>query len=291
MLKSRIGLALCLAGRAALASADAPIAVTASIQPIALLVHEVGGERVDVGVLVPPGASPHAFEPRPRDLVQLSHSRLLVVAGAGVDDWVVSLRDAAPGSLPVLSLADAAAEPHAWLDPLTVRDRLAPALARALSEQDPAGAAGYAERLTRTQARMDQLDRELREILATAPGRDYVAYHGAWSAFAHRYGLRRVGVVEEFPGEHPGPRELAALVRAARRARVAAILVEPQLDPRLAAVIAAEFGGGTVLVDPLGDPADPERADYAALMRFNARGFARALGGSPPALGGRPAVE
>ena len=60
-----------------------------------------------------------------------------------------------------------------------------------------------------------------------------------------------------------------------------AILVEPQLPTRLAETVAAEFGATTVLVDPLGDPADPARASYEALLRFNAAAFRRALGGAP----------
>jgi zinc transport system substrate-binding protein len=65
----------------------------------------------------------------------------------------------------------------------------------------------------------------------------------------------------------------------ARSAGIPAILIEPQLSPRIAEVIAAEFGGGTVLVDPLGDPTEPARSTYEELMRFNARAFAKALGG------------
>ena len=105
-----------------------------------------------------------------------------------------------------------------------------------------------------------------------------MAYHGAWRSFATRYGLREIGVIEKRPGQEPSPRELARLVDAARDAGVGAILVEPQLDPRTARVIADEFAGETVLVDPLGDPEDRERASYETLLRFDARAFARALG-------------
>ena len=112
-------------------------------------------------------------------------------------------------------------------------------------------------------------------------GTRFVAFHAAWRYFAARYGLEEVGVVEEAPGEEPAPRALAALVTRAREAGVPAILVEPQLSPRVAKVLAAEFGATTVLVDPNGDPTDPERSRYAALMRWNARAFARALGAAP----------
>ena len=83
----------------------------------------------------------------------------------------------------------------------------------------------------------------------------------------------------EFGGEEPTPREVGNLVRDARAAGVGAILVEPQLSPRVARTIAAEFGAKTVLVDPVGDPGDPARSNYEALMLFNTRAFGRALEG------------
>ena len=94
---------------------------------------------------------------------------------------------------------------------------------------------------------------------------------------ARAFGVLDWAVVQEFAGEEPTPRELANMVRAARRASIPAILVEPQLDPRLARTLSEEFGGITVMVDPLGDPEGRDRSTYRGLMRFNALAFVRAM--------------
>lgn len=275
-----------LVGAAVPAGAALPVTVT--LHPLALLVREVGGEDVTVQVLVPPGASPHTFEPRPSDVARLADAALFVRSGGGADGWAAELVDAAP-DVPTLVFTDvlAARAPevppaHAWLDPVTVRDVLAPAIAEALTERDPARAEAYRARLEDFRTRLEALHAEIRAILAEAPGRSFVAFHGAWDAFAARYGLRAVGVVEPAPGHEPSPGAVAQLVDAARRERIPAVLVEPQLSPRVAEVIAAEFGGRTVTVDPLGDPDDPTRDRYAELLRFDARGFREALGGGRP---------
>lgn len=284
----------------------APVRAVTTLLPLEMLVRELGADRVAVVSLVPPGASPHVFDPRPRDLARVARADLLVRAGDGLDDWAERLRGAAPPGLSVFSLAEAVpdpahahpdatprahADPHRWLDPLWVRDALAPALAARLAALDPAGAPRYRERLAAFRAELDALHAELRRTLETAAGRRYVAFHGAWGRFARRYDLQEVGVVEEAAGEEPTPRELARLVAGARRAGIRAILVEPQLPPRVAEVLAAEFGGGVVQVDPLGDPRDPERARYAALLRGNARAFARALGSAGPEETGTAPTE
>jgi ABC-type Zn uptake system ZnuABC Zn-binding protein ZnuA len=279
------------------AQGAAPLPVVATIEPLAMIVREIGGERVAVSAIVPAGASPHAFDPRPGDVARLAGARLLVTVGGELDGWVLRLRAAAGAEIETLALLDvpglaplaaeggpaapgARRDPHVWLDPIRVRDALGPAIAARLVALDAEGAAAYAARLADFQARLARLDAELRAALA-GPRRAYVAFHPAWRYFGARYGLEEVGVVEESAGEDPTPRELAALVAAARRAAVPAILVEPQLDPRVARTLAAEFGATTVLVDPNGDPSDPARARYEDLLRWNARAFAGALGGAP----------
>jgi len=265
-------------------------------------VRQIGGARVDVAVLVPPGASPHTFEPQPSDVAKLAQAALVAEVG-GLDGWVrhlVSAAEHAPARFTVLDapgLAPLAAtgghleagedpraarlDPHVWLDPLRVRDAIVPALVAALTALDPDGRADYAAAADAFRTQLTALDAEIRATLASR-GRRFVAFHAAWRYFAERYGLEEIGVVEEAPGEEPTPKELVALVGRARDAGVPAILVEPQLSPRIARALAAEFGATTVLVDPNGDPTDPARADYGGLLRFDAAAFARALGAAPP---------
>ncbi len=274
------------------ASAEA-LRIVTTIQPLALLARELGGDRVVVTALVPPGASPHTFEPQPSDVQSLVDAQLLLEVGGGLDGWVRPLLAAAaakPDRVTLLDLsaldplpADAAEahegrfDPHAWLDPLRVRDVMAPALAAKFSALDPEGRSAYESGRDAFVTRLTALDAEIRATLA-GRGRRYVAFHAAWRYFAQRYALEEIGVVEESAGEEPSPRELAALAQRARDAHVPAILIEPQLNPRIAQMLARDLGLETVLVDPNGDPADPERATYLGLMRWNARAFARGLG-------------
>jgi len=283
------------------ARAAPPLPAVATIQPLGLLLRELGGDRVAVAVLVPSGASPHTFEPQPSDVAALARARLLVEAGGGLDGWVRALRNAAesnPDGVVVLALpgldplpavasghgdakphdAGRRLDPHAWLDPIRVRDVVVPALAARLIALDPAGRADYEAWRDAFIAKLTALDTEIRATLA-GHGRRFLAFHAAWRYFAQRYQLEEVGVIEEAPGEEPTPRELGALSRRARDAQVPAILIEPQLSPRIAEMLARDLGVALVTVDPNGDPADPERASYEGLMRWNARAFARALGG------------
>lgn len=296
---------VCLSHVERASGSPASIRVVSSVTPITLVVRELGGERVKVETLVPPGASPHTFEPVPSDLAKLQHARYFIRVGGGLDDWSDKLLGAAPASLETVTLLtaprlnplsgknggagrrshdhapreDSSYDPHFWLDPLRVRDAVTPLITARLIEADPAGQSYYEAQAKDFQERLTLLDARIREKLDQAKAREYVAFHNSWRYFAARYGLDEVAVVQEFPGEEPTPRELANLVRGARAAGIRKILIEPQLNPRIADTIATEFGASTVVVDPLGDPANPARSTYEKLMLFNASAFERALGG------------
>ncbi len=300
------------------------LAVVATVFPLELIARELAGERVTLASLVPPGASPHTFEPLPSDVKDLVRADLVLCIGGEYDAWIRKLLSAGhkelhvvkvielPGLVPLSAdpravvheessaqLTDSKAhpsrqasdvDPHVWTDPLRVRDAIAPGVAHALIELDVKGEAHYREHLANFQRRLSELDAEIRALLTRAPQRNYVSFHAAWRYFAARYGLTEVAVVQETGGEEPAPGELARLVRTAAAKQVTTILIEPQLNPELARVLAAEFGGRTILVDPLGTPAVKERANYVDLMRFNARNFARALSRSaePASEAGAP---
>jgi ABC-type Zn uptake system ZnuABC Zn-binding protein ZnuA len=301
----RFGRLVLLAGLYAPAcAAQRPLQVAVSIQPLEAIARQIGGERIEVHTLLPPGSSPHTFEPTPGDMARLAGARLFVRVGGGLEEWADTLL--ASESVPTLTLMEAEGlrplatadehggagepaheahdghdhgplDPHFWTDPLRMRDAAVPALVRAFSEADPSGAALYAERGRQTQLELTRLDAELRQTLASVPSRAFISFHNSWSYFAARYDLDQVAVVEEFPDAEPTARRLARLVDEARGAGVRALLIEPQQSRRIATTIAAEFGAILVQVDPLGDPADPQRATYGALLRYNARAFVQAL--------------
>jgi len=258
----------------------APLGVVATITPLGWLLEMLGGERVSVSVLVPAGGSPHAFEPRPRDVRALSDAKLFVAAGAGVDDWAARLAVAEGPQPLVLAQAGSDLGAHFWLDPITVRDQALPALSGALAALDPAGSAHYAERRRAVAHELTALDAEIRAHLAGVPRRPLIPMHAAFGAFAARYGVTLLEPVQQVGAEEPSPRSLARLADAAAAGGAAAVLVEPQLPAAASAALAETLGIPAVVVDALGDPTEPERSSYAALLRFDAAAFRRALTGA-----------
>lgn len=263
----------------------------ATISPLADILARVAGPSWDVRTLVPPGTSPHIFEPTPREVRLAAPARLLVTVGAGYDRWAAKLASAcAPGAalfdagaaVGIEAPSDASshdheegeADPHWWLDPRLVERALGP-LAERLAAVDPAGADGYRQRAAAFAEELSTLDAEIAASLAPVRGGGILSAHNAWERFASRYGLRTVGSIEPVPGREPSPRDLAALVTTARREGIRTLFTEPQFPLSAARVVADEAGIRVVMADPIGGV--PGRSGYAELMRWNARAFREGL--------------
>lgn len=270
-----------------------PPVVVVTIFPVADLTARIAGDAARVVTLLPPRASVHTWEATPAQIRALERASGYVTVGAGLDTWLEGLASGRTG-LRTLRVTDGVSlrhaahdghehgdeeggDPHVWLDPILVRDRLLPSLSEFLQGLLPQDVDGIEARTAVLADSLTALDAEIRATLADAPARAYLATHEAWGYFAERYGLTSLGSLYESPGHEPSARGLARLVDASRSAALGAVLAEPQMAETAARALAGEVGARVVVVDPLGGPGVEGRGSYLDLMRFNAHAFARAL--------------
>ena len=243
----------------------------ATIHPLASIVAAVGGERIEVETLVPPGASPHDYELRPSDLKKIREASFVAVVGAHLDDW---LYKAMGKDKPIFTLAQEEdleeGNPHVWLDPIMVKNQI-PRLVAFLSKLDPRGKPYYQSQGKTYMAQLEALTRRIRQLLDPLPCKEYIAQHGAWLYFGERFGLECLGVVEEVPGREPGPRRFMELISLVRSHPGVLLITDRGENPRIMEVLARDGGGILVRLDPLGDPRDPARSSLIDLLLYNAR--------------------
>ncbi len=288
-------LAVCLAACAgcsrqpAQAPSPAPqpakrLTVIATIFPLADWARQVGGQRVSVSHLLAPGTSPHLFEPTPADTMAVASSDLFVCVGLGLEHWVEKLVHAQSGSGPkVVRLGETlprseliSGDPHVWLDPALAAE-MVQHLAKAMAELDPQNASAYTQRARQYAQTLKDLAAECARMLSNLPSRRVVTYHPAFTYLFRRCGIEVVATIETSPGQHPSAAELAEIARIMRRTGTKVVCIEPQFPSKLAETLAAEVGAKIVLLDPLGDPSDPQRNSYVKLIRYNVRQLAKAL--------------
>lgn len=293
-------------GEAAAERRAIPVAV--SVPPQGYFVERIGGGRVAVEVMVPPGSSYSTYSPTPRQMVSLSRAALYVKVGhpgflfeaEHIDPFLAPA--AARGTIAVVDMsegmellageaeggaadwhqgppglfggfAEEHGHEHEGGDPHVW---VAPAtvrtaavnIAAALERADPAHAAEYRRRLRGFLAEIEALDAEIRRLLAGVEHRSFMVYHPSWGYFARQYGLEQVAI--EAGGREPSAARLIQLVEQARREGVKVIFVQRGFARKSAEVLADEIGGRVVAVDPL----DP---DWPGSLRAAARAFRQAM--------------
>jgi ABC-type Zn uptake system ZnuABC Zn-binding protein ZnuA len=278
--------------------------IVATTTVLADFVRNVGGTKVSVDSLVPNGGEVHTFDPTPADVAKVADADLIVMNGLGLDEWLGDLAsDAGAADTPVVELAEnlagvtylageehegegtgggdhagEAINPHLWLN-VAYAQKYVAKVTDALSAADPHDASTYDANSAAYQARLTQLDRWVKDQVASIPAanRKIVSFHEAFPYLADAYGLEIVGVAVEAPGQEPSAGEIAALIDAIREAGVKAIFSEAQFPSDLVDRIAAETGAkveADLYNDSLGDPPVDS---YEGLIRWDVERIVAAL--------------
>jgi zinc transport system substrate-binding protein len=260
--------------------------VFVSIPPQKYFVQQIGQALLEVEVLIPAGADPHIYEPKPRQMVALSKARRYFAIGIQPfeNTWLKKVASSNPDMLIVhtdrgiqkIPMAnrqqkeDRHAEepdPHIWLSPPLVMKQ-AQTILNALVEFDPARRAVYETNYQAFVSELVALNADLINIFAGKQGFQFMVLHPAWGYFAHSYGLKQVPV--EIEGKDPKPAQLKELIDYAKHHQIKVIFVQPQFSPRNAKLVAKEIGGQVVFADPLA-------ADWPDNLREVALKFKSAL--------------
>lgn len=238
----------------------APAKVTVSILPQAWFVERIGGDLVEVSVLVGPGHSPSIYEPTPRQMSVLEQADLFLAAGVPFEQGLVPRVQALPGA-PVIAGPRPDnyghhhdIDPHTWLDPAQAM-ALADTVSTHLQSIMPSEAEVIEDNCNALKDRLAKIDEQASDILSPYRGRTFFVFHPAFGHFAAAYGLVQVSV--ETGGHEPGPRHLAEVIERARALGVRSVIVQPQFSRKSAVTVAEAIEADIVVLDPLA-------ADYEA---------------------------
>lgn len=230
------------------------IVVAVSILPQAEFVEAVGGEKVDVAVMVPSGANLHTYEPRPSQIVDLAEAEMYVKVGSGIEFELVWM-DKLIGVNRKMLVVDCAKgielmgmDPHIWLSPRNAKVMVRNIYA-GLVQVDPVNKDYYAQNRDAYLQKLTRLDQDIKDGLSRMTNRRFLIYHPAFGYFARDYNLTMIPIEEE--GNEPTAAGITRLIEYARENNIKVIFTAPQFNPESAEVIADEIGGRVVFVDPL----------------------------------------
>jgi zinc/manganese transport system substrate-binding protein len=304
MLRRSFVLALALISMLAPAMAQEKLKVVASFSILADFARNVGGDRVDVATLVGPGGDAHVYTPTPADARSVAAAKLVIVNGLGFEGWLTRLVKSAGNKATVVTATNGIAprkdkaaahdhkhghkhghdhdeaDPHAWQSIANAKVYVGN-VRDALIAADAAGTATYRANAEAYLARLDALDREVKDAVAKLPAerRKVISTHDAFGYFADAYGIVFIAPQGVSTEAEATARDVARIITQIRKDKIPAVFLENVSDPRLMRRISQESGaklGGTLFSDSLTDEKGAAPT-YIDMIRYNIKALTSAL--------------
>lgn len=264
------------------------IGVFVSILPEEYFAARIGGDRVTVSVLVPPGQSPHSYEPTPKQVQSLGLAAVYFSIGVDFEKAFLPQIGANLPNLPIIDSTlgitrrmleahddgdgvESGPDPHVWLG-LKEGKIIAQNVLNGLTKVAPEHKAEFEANYAALIKDVDSLYRELEVLLAPVKGKSVLVFHPAFGYFTDTFGLKQEAV--ETGGTEPSPKQLEDIIRKARAEGARVVFVQPQFARKSAETIAKAIGGAVVPIDPLA-------GDWLPNLKKIAEAVGAGLGGSP----------
>ena len=246
------------------------LVATVSILPQKYFLERIGGERVEVNVMVGPGESPHSYEPKAKQMTALSRSAVYFKIGVEFEEaWMERIISSNPDMLvvdlsqnitKVLDFGDLyngeeqhglqEMDPHIWTSP-AVGSIIAKSIYSTLAEIDTQHKDDYHDNLDDLLRDIEQLQEDIIASLIGIKTGKFMVFHPGWSYFAREFGLEQIPI--EIGGSEPSASELAHLIDTAKKENIRVIFAQPEFSTQSAEYIASEIGGHVILISPLAE--------------------------------------
>jgi ABC-type Zn uptake system ZnuABC Zn-binding protein ZnuA len=289
--------------------ASEKLKVVATTNIVGDVVRNVGGDGINLTVLMGIGVDPHTYVATPADTVAIHDAHVVLANGAGLEADLDEILENAGGDAVHVHVSDGIEfrlppgedeheeedhgeaegdeghdhgdiDPHVWFSVPNVIHWVEN-IEHSLSALDPANAELYEENAHEYLHELEELDAWIQEQIAQIPeaNRTLVTNHPTFGYFADRYGLEQAGAVYPInPSSEPSAQDIAELEDAIREYGVPAVFAESTVNPRLAEQVAQDTG---VKLVPLytGSLSGPEGGaeTYILLMCYDVQAIVEAL--------------
>ncbi|MGD9677495.1 MAG: metal ABC transporter substrate-binding protein [Vulcanibacillus sp.] len=248
--------------------------------------QRIGGENVVVINLVPPGVSPHDYEPSAKDITNLAQGDVFIYNGGGLELWVnKAIENLKETNVEIVNASqninlinkndehqsDAQTDPHVWLNPLFALEQ-AESIKDTYIKLDSKNEFFYEENYQDLKEELLALDSKFEESLKNVEKKDFFVSHAAFGYLAERYGLEQHSISGFSPEDEPSAAELSKLINEIRNLNIKYILTDPTESTKISQVLADEIDVKTENIYTISSLSEDEIAlglNYIKMMEKN----------------------
>lgn len=267
---------------------NSPLVVTTSAIT-ADLARIIGGDFINVQLLVPNGYDSHTYEPKPSEIALLTDADLIVLPDLALNGSITGLIELSGAKERILDLNSAGLakndliysetgngtsyNPHTWTSPKLTAKWLQP-LAERITKLKGVDKEVVQRNLSQLLGELDELDTEIRSSLdkISPSKRKLIVYHDAWEYFGLEYNIPVIGAIQAVAFAEPSASELAQMVKQIKDEKVSAFFGSEVFPSDVLEALQTETGARYIpdladdrLPGKLGD----EYHSYIGMMRAN----------------------
>jgi zinc transport system substrate-binding protein len=265
-------------------SSSSRVQVLATFYPLLDFAQNVGGDKVNVSLLVPETVDVHEFEPTPSSIAAVASANVLVYNGAGLEPWIQDVVTAAgnPNLVQVdssqnITLLPVPAEfqknnqtidPHIWLDPLNAKQQVYNIL-QGLIKADPADSQYFTQNANAYDAQLDNLNSLAINATTNTATKVFVTFHEAFAYFAKQYNVTQLSISGPFE-EEPTPSDIQNVITAINQNHLKYVGYESLENPAISQSISSQTNATLIEMNPIEGLTTQEKAagdNYISLMQ------------------------
>ncbi|WP_226659935.1 metal ABC transporter substrate-binding protein [Pseudalkalibacillus hwajinpoensis] len=275
------------------------LTIYTTLYPLEYFAERIGGDNVTAESIVPPGSDAHSFEPTTRTMTELAEADLFIYNGAGMEGFADAAKDTlANEDVMILESAEGIhvdetkeeheehgdhdhgdMNPHIWIEP-TLAIQQAENIKKALIKIDPDKQETFESNFVALKEELLALDKEFQEMVESAPKKEFLISHDAYSYWESRYGLKQVSVSGLSPSQEPTQKQLEEIIETAKRYDLKYMLFEQNATPKPAKAVQQELGLETLRIHNLSVLTEKDIKNdetYFTLMKQNIQTLKKAL--------------
>ncbi|MDI6890969.1 MAG: zinc ABC transporter substrate-binding protein [Thermodesulfovibrionales bacterium] len=243
--------------------------VVTSLFPLYDFAKNIGRQKADVTLLLPPGVEPHSFEPKPGDIIRINEADIFIFTGRYMEPWVEDILKGigSQGPLIVDSSKDITLmegnkqiehehkheygkiDPHIWLDFSNV-EKIVDNILEGFLKKDPANKELYLKNAEEYKTKINELDKGFRDSLSSCK-KDLIIHggHFAFGYLAKRYNLKYLSAYRGFsPDTEPTPMDLIELSKKLKKNDLKYVFYEELINPKVSEAISRETGAKLLML-------------------------------------------
>jgi zinc transport system substrate-binding protein len=235
-----------------ISSLFAKVEVVASIEPESFLLNSIGKDMINITTIVPKGASPHTYKPKPKQMVKLQDAKIYFAIGVEFENvWLEKFKSQNP-NLKIVHLDKDIKKinknPHIWLSIKNLK-AMAKEVYNSLIMIDRKNSDFYKKNYENFLKKLTDCNQDIKDILSKKQNKTFMTFHPAFTYFAKEFNLTQIPI--EIDGKEPSLKELLKVMKKAKKSGIKTIITSPEFSDKSAKIIANELKANVIKISPL----------------------------------------